>query len=423
MNNYDNVYDIIIIGSGIAGLYSAYNIKKYNPHIKFLILEKYKKNWIGGRVSSEKFYGVDIVTGAGVGRKDTNPLLIKLMDELNVKYDEFKAKVNYSNELKEPVNIIKILNYLKKIYNLNKKNPIIKTKTFKEFAESILGKNIYHNFVLTNGYSDYEKADINETLYNYGMEDNTSGWTGLRIHFKDLINKLYDIIGKENFKFSNNVVKIESFNIKSNVYKIITEKGNNYLTNKIILATTITGIKKLIPNADKPNSIYQQIHGQTFLRLYAKFDKKSSEIMKEYVPYYTIVPTELQKIIPVNQEKGIYQISYSDNENAIKLKDKLENNENNRNFYSRLIEKSLGIDKDNLKILAIKDFYWPIGTHYFEPLKGNFKNRNDFLNKAQHPEKCLLIVGEVVSDYQGWIEGALQSVDNVLIDKWINNIC
>ena len=41
--NMNRPYDIIIIGSGIAGLYSAYQIKKYNPNIKFLILEKYKK--------------------------------------------------------------------------------------------------------------------------------------------------------------------------------------------------------------------------------------------------------------------------------------------------------------------------------------------------------------------------------------------
>lgn len=56
-------------------------------------------------------------------------------------------------------------------------------------------------------------------------------------------------------------------------------------------------------------------------------------------------------------------------------------------------------------------------------LKGDFKNRNDFINKAQHPEKCMLVVGEVVSTYQGWIEGALESVNKALSDKWINEIC
>jgi hypothetical protein len=147
--------------------------------------------------------------------------------------------------------------------------------------------------------------------------------------------------------------------------------------------------------------------------------------MKKYVPHYTIVPTELQKIIPIDSDKGVYMIAYSDNENAIKLKDKLENNEKNRLFFSTLIEQSLGINSDNekLKILALKEFYWPIGTHYYEPLKGIFKNRNEFVNKAQHPDKCILVVGEVVSTYQGWIEGALESVINGLNEKWINNIC
>ena len=35
-------YDIIIIGSGMAGLYSAYKIKQYAPKTRFLILEQYK---------------------------------------------------------------------------------------------------------------------------------------------------------------------------------------------------------------------------------------------------------------------------------------------------------------------------------------------------------------------------------------------
>ena len=32
--------DIIIIGSGMAGLYSAYNIKQTSPNTSFLVLEK-----------------------------------------------------------------------------------------------------------------------------------------------------------------------------------------------------------------------------------------------------------------------------------------------------------------------------------------------------------------------------------------------
>ena len=73
MNNKQ--FDIIIIGSGMSGLYSAYNIKKTSPNTSFLVLEQYKKEWIGGRTSNEIFYGTEIVTGAGIGRKSKDKLL------------------------------------------------------------------------------------------------------------------------------------------------------------------------------------------------------------------------------------------------------------------------------------------------------------------------------------------------------------
>ena len=81
-NIQKNSYDIIIIGSGIAGLYSAYTIQRLAPNKSFLVLEKYKKKWIGGRISNEEFYGTTVVTGAGIGRKDKDHLLQKLLQEL-----------------------------------------------------------------------------------------------------------------------------------------------------------------------------------------------------------------------------------------------------------------------------------------------------------------------------------------------------
>ena len=116
-------------------------------------------------------------------------------------------------------------------------------------------------------------------------------------------------------------------------------------------------------------------------------------------------------------------IAYSDNFNALLQKKYLENTAENRNLYCDLIEESLGIPKGQLKITAIKDYYWPVGTHYYEPLKGDFKNRNEFIYKAQHPENGMLVVGEVVSRDQGWTEGALESVNLVLNDNWVKNQC
>jgi hypothetical protein len=255
------------------------------------------------------------------------------------------------------------------------------------------------------------------------MDDNTGGWVGLKIPWKDLVYSIYNKIGPNHFKFSSDVISVNKISDKPCLFEIKTENNKFYYSNKVIIATTISGIKKLVPGASNKNSIYQQIHGQIFLRLYAKFDKKSSEILKKYISSYTIVPGPLQKIIPMDQNKGVYMITCSDNNNAVFLNKYLTNSIKNRDFFCDLIEQSLDIP-GSLKITDIKDFYWPIGTHYYEPLKSEeFDNRDDFLDEIQHPQKGLLVVGEAVSRYQGWVEGALESVNSVLNKKWIKTLC
>lgn len=414
-----NYYDIIIVGSGISGLYSAYNILKLSPNTKILILEKYKKQWLGGRTSNEIFYGTEIVTGAGIGRKDKDKLLIDLMNELDIDYSEFKHTVSYSKLINQ-IDIVKIINKLKIEY---KKHPELRNKTFQEFFIKTLGNDLYKNFLVNAGYTDYENEDLHETLYNYGMDDNTSGWTGLHIPWKKIVDTLYHKIGKNNFRFSSDVVSVTKIKKDPCLFEIVTANDKVYHSNKVIIATTISGIKKLVPGASDKKSLYQQIHGQTFLRLYAKFDKKSSEIMKKYVPNYTIVPGPLQKIIPMDANKGVYMIAYSDNMCAIIQQKYLKNTPENRDLYCDLIEQSLGIPKGTLKIVAMKDYYWPIGTHYYESLKGKFNDRKDFVYQAQHPEKCMLVVGEVVTRHTGWVEGALESVEAAVTKEWIKKEC
>jgi monoamine oxidase len=40
---------------------------------------------------------------------------------------------------------------------------------------------------------------------------------------------------------------------------------------------------------------------------------------------------------------------------------------------------------------------------------------------AQHPDKNILVVGEMISRKQGWTEGALESVEKVVTPEWIDN--
>jgi len=407
-------YDIIIIGSGMSGLYSAYNIKNMSPNTSFLILEKYKKNWIGGRTSNDTFYGSEIVTGAGIGRKSKDKLLYNLLNKFGLKTYTYTVHPYYANNI-ESVDITEIMYYLRREYKTYKN----KNETFKQFAINILGKELYNKFIISAGYTDYENEDIYETLYHYGLEDNKCCWKAFYVPWKELVLSLYEYIGQEHFKFSNKVISIQKIQEEPYRFLITTENGPNYTCNKVILGSTIDTIRKLIP---KP--IYNDIEGQPFLRLYAKFTKQSIPYLKEYIKGFTFLSGSLQRIIPMDPDNGVYMIAYNDNNNTLALKDYLKNTEENKYFYERLIEKSLGIPNNSIHIIAIKDYYWPIGTHYYKPLnKQLYSSREEFIYKAQHPEKGLLVVGEAVSRNQGWTKGALESVKTVVTKKWINEEC
>jgi protoporphyrinogen oxidase len=417
-------YDVIIVGGGLSGLYSAYCIQQLSPKTSFLILESNRKQYIGGRIGNECFYGTPVVVGAGVGRKKTDYLLIELLDKLHVSYKEFTVDMNYSSVIRNNViNINKIMTQLRKIY---KENPHDTNVPFKEFVIHHLGEKIYNQFVVSAGFTDYEKEDTYNVLYNYQMDNNAPGWTALHLRWSELVDKLCNHIGRENIKTSNQVKSIR--NIQSHtqepdtyLFEIVTKKGATYYANKVIVAPRINTVQNLFPNLP----IYKQIHGQPFLYVYAKFDKASAEIMQQYVPIYTIVTLPLQKIIPMDAKKGVYMIAYSDNESVKYLTSYLDASKSqNIRFFEKEVEKALGIPKDSLYIVSMKSYYWPIGTHYYPPLdKSKYKNIKQFIHKAQHPEKCVLVVGEAVSIHQGWTEGALESVAEVLSYDWIKSEC
>jgi thioredoxin reductase len=423
MNN--NCVDIIIVGSGIAGLYAGYQIKRLAPaNTTFLILEKNPKKWMGGRAGNETFYGANVVVGAGVGRKNKDHALIQLLKDTKTPYSEFKSVRDYAAF--QPVDITEIMKTLRREYKSHTAQH--QDKTFKQFFIDILGAERYKEFVITTGYTDFEHADIYETLTHYGMDDNVnSGWTALYIRWSDLVERLYTRIGEKHFRFSTEVDRIAAHTDTKNYrFEITTTAANHkkYYANKVIVATTIQGIRKIVPSASSPTSIYRHIKGQTFLIVYAKFDRASTEIMKKYVQAFTVVQGPLQKLIPMDPDKGVYMVAYTDNQHAKTLKSKgaLENTPAVREMYSKWIKDAVGIPDTEppLNIMAIRDYYWNDGTHYYAPLNTReYKTRPEFIRKAQHPMPGMVVVGEVVSRDQGWVEGALESVDAVIMRDWL----
>ncbi len=370
---------IAIIGSGIAGLYLGYKLKSLG--IDFDIYEK--NSIIGGRVKVINFEDFDVNAGAGILTLGKDKNMIEFVKELKIKLVEYTQKVGYTFE---PIIVSKITKLLK--HELKKDQSVRHHLTFSEFGKMVLGEDLYHQFTLTMGLTDYENADIMDSLYTYGFDEYVSGVKNYSIKWKTLLRKLHTIL-KKHIHLSTNVKTIRrlennKFLVKRNIY------------DKVVIATNIDGIRKFLKK-----KIYRGISGQVFARLYVKLDRPI-----ENIEGYLVTEKPFQKILTIDEKKCIYMISYADNKIAKRWK-KVD--------IKATVQSGLKkIFGEEFRVLKYKLVYWNIGTHYFKPLSPEFKNRAEFLKVAQNPSKNIYVVGEAVSTRQGNCEGAIQSVNKVL---------
>lgn len=382
--------DTIIIGGGIAGLYYAY---KYLQGKSFKILEK--SDYIGGRLKTSIFHKHSVVCGAGVGRWYKDILLKKLLKDLNI---PFKKSKSIKNFLPKEVSAVKFINsIIATIKKYHKLHPNY-SGSFRDIILKLFDKHILDNFIRINGYGDFVNEDFRETIYHYGLEDNLN-MDIFSVPWDELVKKLINIIGTSNIKVNCCVKKIQDIGEVGN-FTIHTNCGTYHNVKNIIIATDISFIHKIFPN----NSLYKYVCGQSFSRIYAQFDVESINIMKNYIKGYTVVNGPLQKIIPMAPDAGIYMIAYNDNKNADATKNI------KRQKLASLVETTIG---HKVNIMDIKIFYWKIGTHYFKPYFWSISEWSKYLSRMQNPKKNIIVVGEAFSLNQGWVEGALESVEAV----------
>ena len=164
------IYDYIIIGGGIAGLYSAY---KLSNKYKVLVLEK--ENYLGGRVQEVNFHGNTIKLGAGIAAKNNHHLL-KLLNKLKIKYNSVTGNINVISNSdyytkKYHNNIIKQVKG--KVKELTNKNIDYGHLTFKQFMYKYFNKKDVDNYFLHSEYNDYLDGDVNYHIKYYPIIDNS----------------------------------------------------------------------------------------------------------------------------------------------------------------------------------------------------------------------------------------------------------
>jgi monoamine oxidase len=406
--------DVCFVGGGISSMYAADCTLRMCPTARVAVLEGAQT--LGGRLRMGCFWGRHVVKGAGVVRLKQDKLLTKLAKGLKVDLNPFPKRILYAKNV-EQVDVKKVWSKLEKM-SRNMSAEERARDTFRTFGTRILGKRAYERLIRTIGYTDYEKADVIDTVLDYGVKDVfNSGGKFAGIDWDQLITSLVKRVGAKNVHVECPVLKVEPMN--NGKWLVHTKNEQQWICNQVVFGIPIPAISKLIDVSTKCREALNSIPTQPFLRVYAKMSKASAEILANHVQGYTVVKNDLQKVIPIDSNRGIYMIAYSDNKHALRA---YKERDNKMWFENKLME-AFGITSTRLQIRAMKVFFHRDGTHYFSPLNQAYENRDAFLYQVQNPLKDVFIVGESVSRNQGWTEGALESVQAVLTrDSYLHHL-
>ena len=391
-----DILDYIVIGGGIAGLYSNYNLCKT---MNGILLEK--ESYFGGRVLETKFHGTMIKLGAGIVTED-NKRVLKLIKKLKIPMSTFTSSL--TSLLPKKFDMKEAVKKITNMYNKNKDK--VTELTVEEFLIKYLGKEFTKEFIENCEYHDFLKSDVYYFIKYYKIKD--------MIHQK---NTMYSIRWSKmvklllckncyNNKMVTKIIKDDNiFKVFVNVVNVVNDMEQNsyYLTKKIIMAVTLKPLDKLLKNIID-FSYHDYVGSVPFIRIYTYHKKKV--VMKENVGGFNIVDSVLYKVIPYTD--NIIMTAYADNMDAIKLKKLLTMTKVEQiEIVQKLLDK-IDIITSGSMIDDILCYYWDEGVHYYKPF-GNL-GMNKTIKMLRNPIRGIKVIGEIVSKKHGYVEGAIESV-------------
>lgn len=405
--------DIIIIGGGIGGLYCFYELEKKYKNLKISLFEK--NNYFGGRFLTKKknIKNKKIQYEMGSGRLNKHhKIFLKLIKELNLEKDLIKTSgfndiyptndYDLNKKFKKKTSFDYIFKVLSKASKENSKD--LRKISFKEYAETILKKDeIKFLFDFSGYYGQLYKGNCYDVikLFKYGIRNDIDYFV-LKNGFSSVIQKLIKKIKSKNLYLNQELLKIRKF---YNTF-LLNINGNIYQTKHLILALPKPALLKLdyLFNYHKDlNSIICK----ELCRIYAIFPEVWFKDLNKLT-----TNSKLRFIIPIDKKNGLIMISYTDSKYALYWKKFL-------NKSSKKLNKEIMNELKKIFTIKIKSpiynsiCYWNCGVAYWKPKFNSDKISRKILKLNKNDN--LYIVGENYSKNQSWAEGALETVNELLL--------
>jgi len=394
--------DIIIIGGGIAGLYTAL---KLNKNKKVLLFEK--NNYYGGRIYTDSFYvnNNKYTVEAGAARiLESHRLMINLIKMMNL-YSKVVKIDSY-------IDFFPSKNYSLKKYSNQTAYDFIDLLLKKKFKKKDL-QQISFEQLLKQNYTDDEVKFILDSCGYYGDLKIQNAYDALYV-FKNAVrtDKMYCILSGGFGQLINKMVKV----VKEKHRCFLNSECRQIFYNDGIFTVNINDkkvfTKNLVLAIPQPNlldlkflkpyfPLLKSINCVSLLRIYSIYKEK--DVWFDGLKKVT-TNNKLGYIIPINPKKGLIMTSYTDYTRT----NYWVNKNKNKKELDLALKKNIE-DVFNIKTKSpseIKFYHWPCGVGLWKPEYDS----NRITDKVIKPDKIpLYIIGENYSKYQGWMEGALDS--------------
>ena len=431
-------YDTIIVGAGISGLNTAYQIIKKNPKHRILILEG--SNRLGGRLNTINFKGTQYEAGGARFNTQHNRLL-NLLKEF--KLDSDKIPIPSDIYFKPfPKNYIDKYEYISKF--VNRKGIIDIYPLIKELSQLKQNGKISYRELLNHSLLDLVDKKLNnkypdiknlfEHIFEYWSEIAVlNSYEAIQVFKNDfntkiqfyllkgglsnLIQKIVLFLKKHNVDIKKNCYLDSITRNKDDIYDLKVLKNyqdkKEYSCNNLVLAIQQKDLLKLnyLTKHKHVLKLLKTVSHQPLYRIYAKYPVINGKVWFQEVPKIC-TNLHIKFIIPYDSKKGLIMISYTDGKMAKYWNDQLSKGED---VLLNKLNQDLHKLFPDIKIpnpIWIKHHYWSSGAAYWK----TGSESNKIIPQIVEPFKneTLYICGENFSNHQAWMEGALQTSELVV---------
>ena len=408
------IYDVCIIGAGIAGLYFALEVAKKYPKYQICILEKY--DYIGGRTATfrHKLPGIGKISweecAGRIGYSHHN--IIKIIDH----YGLTKIPITNDIEWREKPFIHEPIDVNSLIHNVPYEKldgKVLRTHTLKQIMQAVLGpsktKDIMDRFEYR---SELDTARADRALYVLGHEfSKGEKFFIIQEGFGKLIGLMKDDLEKAGVKIMRGYEAQDIYRGSAN-YSVKIKGKLPVRAQKVIVALTRNAVAKFPCLSNMP--ILKIVKMRPLVRIYAVFPLKDGKAWFNGLTKF-VCPKPVRYVIPINPAQGTIMISYTDGEDAeyfINLIEKSGEKEAMRQIMEQIC--FLFPDKRVPEPIYHKIHSWSEGCSYWTPGDYDF---NKVSKKSVRPLKSMpgvYMCGESWAYSQAWVKCAIDQADHAL---------